>query len=64
MALKNPTAFVANRLREPTTWAGIFVMLQEVGVVIAPEYAEQFRTVGIALASLVIMFMKEGRAND
>ena len=54
----------ANRLREPTTWAGIFVMLQELGVVIAPSYTEQFRTVGIGLASLVIMFMKEGRAED
>lgn len=62
--MKNPTSYVANRLREPTTWAGIFVMLQELGVVIAPEYAEQFRVIGIGIASLIIMLMKEGRADD
>ncbi len=56
--------YIINRLREPTTWAGIFVMLQELGVVVAPEYTEQFRIVGISLASLVIMLMKEGRAED
>ncbi len=63
--MKNLSKFVADRLREPTTWAGIFVMLQELGVVIiAPEYAAQFRTVGISIASLIIMLMKEGRADD
>lgn len=56
--------YAVNRLREPTTWAGIFVMLQELGVAMAPEYAAQFRTAGISIASLIIMLMKEGRADD
>ena len=62
--MSNLMRYVVNRLREPTTWAGIFVMFQEIGVVIAPDYAAQFRTLGISVASLIIMLMKEGRADD
>ncbi len=64
LAPRNGIKYILNRLREPTSWAGIFVFLQEIGVMIAPEFAAELRTTGVSLASLVLFIMKEGRAND
>ncbi len=56
--------YIANRLVEPTTWAGIIISMQEAGAFVSPEHAATIRTIGIALASIVVVLMKEGRAND
>lgn len=56
--------YFANRLREPTTWAGIILTLQEAGVMLSPDSVELIRTVGLSIAAAVVMFMKEGRADD
>jgi hypothetical protein len=43
-------AYIRARLREPSTWRGIILILTAVGVPIAPQMGEAIICVGLALA--------------
>lgn len=50
-----------NRLREPSTWAGIGILLSLVGINLAPPDAQAFVNGGVGLASLLAIFIGEKR---
>jgi hypothetical protein len=46
-------AYVLARLKEPSTWRGVVMMLTALGVPIAPGMADAIIAVGLALAGLI-----------
>lgn len=49
-------AFLLERLKEPSTWRGIILLVTACGVPVAPAMAEQIITIGMAAAGLVGIF--------
>ena len=49
-------AFLIERLKEPSTWRGIILLVTACGVPVAPAMAEQIITIGMAAAGLVGIF--------
>jgi hypothetical protein len=45
--------YIVERLKEPSTWRGIVLLLAAVGVPIAPAMADTIISVGLAIAGLV-----------
>lgn len=50
-----------NRLREPSTWAGVGILLSLVGINLAPADAQAIVNGGVALASLLAILIGEKR---
>lgn len=50
-----------NRLREPSTWAGVGILLSLIGIHLAPADAQAFVNGGVGLASLLSIFIGEKR---
>ena len=50
-----------NRLREPSTWAGVGILLSLVGINLAPADAQALVNGGVGLASLLAIFIGEKR---
>lgn len=48
-----------DRLREPSTWAGVAVLLSVFGVNMAPADKQAVVNGGVGLASLIAVFMRE-----
>lgn len=48
-----------NRLREPSTWAGVGILLGLFGINLAPEAAQIFVNGGVGLAGLLAVFIGE-----
>lgn len=48
--------YLINRLREPTTWAGIIAMFAAGGSRLTPDQAGAIQTAGIALVGVVLAF--------
>lgn len=55
----NTMDWILDRLKEPTTYAGIFAGLTAVGVQIAPELADAIMSAGIGVVGLVLVILKE-----
>lgn len=51
-----------NRLREPSTWAGVGVLLGLFGINLAPETAHVFINGGVGLAGLLAVVIGEKRS--
>lgn len=51
--------WILARLKEPTTYAGIFAILTAAGVSLAPEMKEAIVTAGGGLVGLVLVVMKQ-----
>ena len=52
--------FLVNRLKEKSTWTGIFVLLSIfAGFEVSPEMKEQIIVAGAALGAVLSIFMKE-----
>lgn len=49
------------RLREPSTWAGVGILLGLFGINLAPENAQVFVNGGVGLAGLLAVFVGEKR---
>lgn len=47
------------RLREPSTWAGLGILLSLFGINMAPEDAQLFVNGGVGLGGLLAVFMRE-----
>ena len=46
-------AYIFERLKEPSTWRGLILLLTAVGVPVAPALADSIISVGLAIAGLV-----------
>ena len=53
--------YVIERLKEPSTWRGIILILAAAGVPIAPAMAEQIIAAGMAAAGLVAVATSDKR---
>jgi len=53
--------YIKERLKEPSTWRGIILLLTAAGVPIAPAMAEQIIAVGMAAAGLVAVATSDKR---
>ena len=45
--------YLLERLREPSTWRGIIMLLTAIGVPVAPAMADAIISVGLAVAGLI-----------
>ena len=45
--------YIAERLKEPSTWRGFILLLTALGVPIAPAVADVVISVGLAVAGLI-----------
>ncbi|MGF1529010.1 MAG: hypothetical protein ACFCBW_19820 [Candidatus Competibacterales bacterium] len=50
---------LGKRLREPSTWRGVIVILSVLGITLSPEQQHAIIATGIALAGLVEVFRAE-----
>ena len=46
-------AYMIERLKEPSTWRGIVLLLTAIGVPVAPAMADAIVSVGLAVAGLI-----------
>ena len=46
-------SYILERVKEPSSWRGLFLILTAIGVPIAPEMAEAIISVGLAVAGLI-----------
>ena len=46
-------SYIFDRIREPSTWRGIILLLTAIGVPVAPQLAEAIVTAGLGMAGLV-----------
>ena len=46
-------AYMIERLKEPSTWRGIVLLLTAIGVPVAPAMADAIVSVGLAIAGLI-----------
>ena len=51
--------WIIDRLKEPTTYAGVFAGLTALGVQVAPELADAIMSAGIGVVGLVLVILKE-----
>lgn len=56
--------FVARRLKEPSTWAGVITLLTVFGITLSPEQAEALASAGAALVGVLLVFTKESGEKD
>jgi hypothetical protein len=57
--------FILNRLDEKSTWMGIIGFASSVaGFSFAPEFKEELTTLGVTVATVGIMLLKEGDSAD
>lgn len=47
------TGYLLERLKEPTTWRGLVLVLTSVGVTLSPEQSNAIVAFGIALAGAI-----------
>ena len=45
--------YLLERMREPSTWRGIIMLLTTIGVPVAPAMADAIISVGLAVAGLI-----------
>lgn len=50
-------SYLLNRLKENTTWAGIFSVLTGIGIAIKPELWDTIATVGAGLAGAALTLL-------
>ena len=54
--------YLLERLKEPSTWRGLFALLTAVGLKLHPEMQEAILTTGLALIGMINVVRKE--SND
>jgi hypothetical protein len=52
-------SYVANRLKEPSTWAGLGTALTGAGVYIRPDLWQEIMGVGMTVSGLIAVLLKE-----
>ena len=51
--------FIADRLKERSTWLGLLALLTAVGVGLSPEQTEAIAAGGVAVGGLILAFTKD-----
>lgn len=46
-------AYMIERMKEPSTWRGVILLLTAIGVPVAPAMADAIVSVGLAVAGLI-----------
>lgn len=46
-------SYFFDRIREPSTWRGIILLLTAIGVPVAPQLAEAIVTAGLGMSGLI-----------
>ena len=46
-------AYMIERMKEPSTWRGLVLLLTAIGVPVAPAMADAIVSVGLAIAGLI-----------
>ena len=59
MDFANFGKWVLDRLREKTTWIGLFSVVIATGAVVSPELQEAIANAGIYVVSVLIILLKE-----
>ncbi len=54
--------YILERLKEPSTWRGLFALLTAIGLKLHPEMQEAILTTGLALIGMINVVRKE--SND
>jgi hypothetical protein len=54
--------YILERIKEPSTWRGVFALLTAVGIKLHPEMQEAILTTGLALIGLINVIRRE--SND
>ena len=52
-------SWIFDRLREPSTWYGLSVILVSVGVNVDPDLWKEITSAGVAVSGLVLVATKE-----
>ena len=63
-ALDLALAWFAARLREPTTWHGLTVLLTALGVHLSPDSMQAIIGVGAAVAGFILVCTRERSSGD
>ena len=45
--------YILARIKEPSSWRGIFLLLTAIGIPVAPELADAIITVGLAIVGTI-----------
>lgn len=45
--------YILARIKEPSSWRGIFLLLTAIGIPVAPELADAIITVGLAIVGAI-----------
>ena len=61
--MKGLIEFVLNRLKEPSTWRGIILVLTVSGVALDPDQKEAIITAGVSIVALVGVFSPDRPIN-
>lgn len=51
--------WIINRLKEPSTWAGLAGLLGSAGITFSADLNAAFTTAGVAVASLIAIILHE-----
>lgn len=54
-------AYILARLKEPSSWRGVVLLLTSLGITLSPEQAEAIIAIGMAVAGAVGVFAPDGR---
>ena len=54
--------YLLERLKEPSTWRGLFALLTAVGLKLHPEMQEAILTTGLSLIGMINVIRKESDA--
>jgi hypothetical protein len=57
--MKGILVYIANRLKEASTWRGILALLTSLGIVISPELQEAILAAGLAIIGLIGIVFKD-----
>lgn len=56
--------YILDRLKEPSTWRGLFALLTALGLKLHPELQEAILTTGFALIGMINVFRKEDNGSN
>lgn len=62
--MKDALKWLANRLKERSTWLGITSLATAIGIGIDPDQIQAIVGVGVAIGGLIAVFMKDAGSPD
>lgn len=53
-------SYIASRIREPSTWAGLGTALTGVGVTVSPEHWQAIMGLGMGIGGMIAVLFPDG----